>query len=78
MQVADKLVRLLDWAPAMNRTEFFGLLTGSFESPIMSAKHSELILESVIKLIARTRAHETFPDYWEIIKDCFDNLLSRV
>ena len=74
----DKLVRLLDWAPAMNRTEFFGLLTGSFESPSMSAKHSAIILEAVIKYIARTKAHEAFPDYWEIVRDHFDNLLARV
>jgi hypothetical protein len=74
----EKLVRLLDWAPAMNRTEYFGLLTGSFESPSMSAKHSDLILEGVIKFIARTKAHETFPDYWEIIRDSFDRLLARV
>ena len=74
----DKLVRLLDWAPAMNRTEFYGLLTGSFESPSMSAKHSAVILEAVIKLIARTKAREAFPDYWEIIHDTFDNLLARV
>ena len=59
----EKLVRLLGWAPAMNRTEFYGLLMGSFASPSMSAKHSAIILEAVIKFIARTKAHEAFPDY---------------
>ena len=74
---SEKLVRWLEWAPPLNKTELYGLLTGSIESPSMSAKTSEMLLLAVVKFMARTKAHEYVPDYWDIMRDTFDQLLGR-
>ena len=74
---AEKILRMLEWSEPMNRTEFFGLIHGSVESPSMSAKMSQSVLQAVLKFIARTDAHKSYDDYWEQLSPFFDNLLAQ-
>ena len=63
----ENILRRLEWSGPMNRTEFYGLLHGSSESPSMSAKISRQILESLLKFAARTKAHEAFSRVLEAV-----------
>lgn len=72
---AGKLMRYLEYAPALNRTSYYGLLCGACESPSMSRSMSQVILQGVLKYTARTRADVMYGVYWVQIKDVFDNML---
>ena len=73
---ASRLLRLLEHHGPFNKTEVFGLLCGSLESPAMSRCMSQTILESVFKCWARVSGHELWPDYWECLRDHFDQMLA--
>ena len=59
---AGKLMRYLEYAPALNRTSYYGLLCGACESPSMSRSMSLNILGGVLKYTARMRADIMFAD----------------
>ena len=54
---AEKMIKFLDFCPGLNRTEMFGLLKGSYESPSMSRTMSQQLLRHVLVFIAKTGAH---------------------
>ena len=43
----------------------------------MSANMCRQILKSLLKFVARTKAHEAFPDYWKQLEPLFDNLSAQ-
>ena len=75
LKSAGKLMRYLEYAPALNRTSYYGLLCGACESPSMSRSMSLNMLQGVLKYTARMRADIMFADYWLQFKDVFDNIL---
>ena len=72
---SGKLMRYLEYAPALNRTSYYGLLCGACESPSLSRGMSLVVLQGVLKYTARVRADVTYPDYWLQIKNVVDNML---
>ena len=74
----SRLLQLLEYLPPCNRTEFYGLVCGSCESPSMSKTMSAKILVSVLQYSARIRADRLFADYWEELKPAFDKMLSEM
>ena len=72
-----KLLRWLAYAPAPNRTELIGLLSGSAEGPSLSSHMSGGNLYGVLKDVARVKAHASFPDLWGHVSNHFDGLLVR-
>ena len=76
LKTNDKITRWLDWREEpLNTTEMYGLLVGSMEAPSLSAKSSKIIQESLLTCIAKTKANETFSEYWSSSKDMFDMIL---
>ena len=76
MKSTEALTRLLTWRKTpWNRTETYGLLVGSMESPSLSAKASRTMMESMLEFIARTNTHEEFADFWTATKQQFDMIL---
>ena len=71
----EKLVRFLEFSPGLNRTEMYGLLKGSYESPSLSRTMSQQILRRVWDFIARTQSHIKHADYWKELKHSFDQLM---
>ena len=74
---AEKLIKFLDFCPGLNRTEMFGLLKGSYESPSTSRTMSQQLLRHVLVFIAKAGAHTKYEDYWKELKNSFDQELCR-
>jgi len=74
---AENLIKFIDFSPGLNRTEMFGLLKGSYESPSMSRTMSQQLLRHVLVFIAKTSAHKKYEDYWKELKNSFDQELCR-
>ena len=77
-RTSAKFVRLLEYMPLVNKTSFYGLLHGSFESPSLSRGMSRTMLESVLCYVARVRADVEFPEYFGVVQNVFDEILCTV
>ena len=75
---AKRLIRYLQRADGVNETEVYGLLIGAVESPSLTAKMSESILEAVVGFWARHNLAERHPQYHEICHQRFDFVMARL
>ena len=74
-----KLIQALRWlAPPVNRTEVFGLIKGTWESPSLSRNMAKQCQEAMLKCIANCQLHEAEPDYWHVVKSHYDVLLASL
>ena len=73
---ATRLCRFLEYSGPLNRTETYGLLAGAVESPSLSASMSRTIMESLLRYWARVGAHQLHPDYHEVFKNRYDEMLA--
>ena len=71
-----KLLRLIncwiDTGEKLNRTEFYGLIKGSWEAPSLTRNQSRTVLEQVLKWIGRVRMDQIEGDYWACLSTHFD------
>ena len=75
---AKRLVRYLQHADGVNETEVYGLLIGAVESPSLSAKMSESILEAVVEFWARHSLRDRHPQYHEICYQHFHFVMAKL
>ena len=72
-----RLVRYLQHADAMTETETYGLLMGAIESPSLSAKMSESIMEAVVEYWAKHNCGQRFSRVHDVCKDNFDFTMAK-
>ena len=64
--------------PPVSRTEVFGLIKGTWESPSLSKAMARTCQEALLKTVAKLRLHEAEPDYWQVISGHYDALLASM
>ena len=75
-RASTKFCSLMKHMDACNRTEFYGLLCGSFESPSLSKTMASVLQPCLLRYISRVGMAELQPDYWKVVEPYFDNLLA--
>ena len=71
-----KLLNWMKYQSKSNVTEFFGLCKGCFESPSLSNISSKVLLDALLKIMARLRCDKTFPQHWESLRAHFDEQMA--
>eukprot|EP00927_Polykrikos_kofoidii_P024388 TRINITY_DN22191_c0_g1_i1.p1 TRINITY_DN22191_c0_g1~~TRINITY_DN22191_c0_g1_i1.p1 ORF type:complete len:340 (-),score=58.81 TRINITY_DN22191_c0_g1_i1:1157-2176(-) len=61
--------------PRMNEKNFYGLLNGVLEGHLLTCDRALSLQAFMLSYIARTKANETFPRYWSIVKGQLDEAL---
>ena len=69
------VLKLLEFSPGLNETEYYGVLRGSIECPTLSKTASQQLMEGVLRHTARLRCDVQWPHYWGHMQDHWDQLL---
>ena len=69
------VLKLLEFSPGLNETEYYGVLRGSIECPTLSKTASQQLMEGVLRHTARARCDVQWPHYWNHMKDHWDQFL---
>ena len=75
MKTATPLKRMMSYMGPINKSEFYGLCKGTFQSPSISSPMSKILTESLLKYIGRLRMDEVFNECWQALKGHFDQQL---
>ena len=75
MKTATPLKRMMSYMGPINKSEFYGLCKGTFQSPSMSSPMSKILTETLLKYIGRLRMDEVFNEYRQALKGHFDHQL---
>ena len=70
------LERYLEYCEPFNQTSLFGLLKAVMEGPTLPNGSAMPCQLAVLKYMERTKAHETYEEYWTCLRPVFDAALT--